>query len=132
MVQSLRHVPIAFADPLFTGPQVTALLRNPHFHLLQATAGHLLLHTPPAMPADLLTLFVPPAQRRQGHARALLQAAIPLARAAGCPSLTLEVRASNAPAQALYQQLGFTIVGRRQGYYTAPPEDALVLSLHLG
>ena len=42
-------------------------------------------------------------------------------------SLTLEVRASNAPAQALYEKLGFREVGRRPKYYQNPREDALIL-----
>ena len=42
-------------------------------------------------------------------------------------SLTLEVRASNAPAQALYEKLGFREVGRRPRYYQNPKEDALIL-----
>lgn len=43
----------------------------------------------------------------------------------------LEVRASNAPAIALYRErLGFTVVGRRRGYY-AQGEDALLMALPL-
>ena len=41
--------------------------------------------------------------------------------------LTLEVRASNAAAIALYEKLGFRQVGRRPHYYLSPPEDALIL-----
>ena len=44
----------------------------------------------------------------------------------------LEVRAGNAPAQALYERLGFREVGRRPGYYSQPADDALVLALELG
>jgi ribosomal protein S18 acetylase RimI-like enzyme len=33
---------------------------------------------------------------------------------------------------ALYKKLGFRLMGIRRGYYTIPPEDALVLGLHLG
>jgi len=41
--------------------------------------------------------------------------------------LTLEVRASNAPAIRLYDKLGFVEVGSRPGYYHNPKEDALIL-----
>ena len=41
--------------------------------------------------------------------------------------LTLEVRASNDPAIALYHKLGFVQVGRRPNYYRNPKEDALIL-----
>ena len=46
--------------------------------------------------------------------------------------LTLEVRASNAPAKALYEALGFAQVGRRPNYYRNPKEDALILRKEWG
>jgi len=45
----------------------------------------------------------------------------------GSQCLTLEVRASNMPAIALYEKLGFTQIGRRKNYYRNPKEDALIL-----
>ena len=45
----------------------------------------------------------------------------------GSGSLTLEVRASNAGAIALYESMGFLTVGRRPNYYFHPKEDALIL-----
>ena len=39
----------------------------------------------------------------------------------------LEVRPSNVVARRLYEQFGFTAVGRRRNYYQEPVEDALVL-----
>ena len=48
-------------------------------------------------------------------------------RARGSHCLTLEVRASNAPAIALYEKLGFSQVGLRKNYYRDPKEDALIL-----
>ncbi len=53
-----------------------------------------------------------------------------LARAAvdrGAKNLTLEVRASNEPAQALYRSFGFAPAGIRKGYYVETNEDALVM-----
>lgn len=41
----------------------------------------------------------------------------------------LEVRASNAAAQALYHKLGYLEVGIRKEYYHHPTEDAIVMSL---
>ncbi len=43
----------------------------------------------------------------------------------------LEVRAGNSLAQALYKKCGFRGVGRRPNYYSAPVEDALVMSAQL-
>lgn len=45
----------------------------------------------------------------------------------GAKNLTLEVRASNEPAQALYRAFGFAPAGIRKGYYVETNEDALVM-----
>ena len=45
----------------------------------------------------------------------------------GSHCLTLEVRASNAPARKLYEKLGFVQVGIRPNYYQHPREDGLIL-----
>ena len=66
--------------------------------------------------------------RRRGAARALLEELLAWGKAMDLAFLTLEVRASNAPAIALYTGLGFQEVGRRRGYYEAPREDALLLT----
>ena len=42
--------------------------------------------------------------------------------------LTLEVRASNAPAIALYKKYGFQEVGLRPNFYSAPREDAIIMT----
>ena len=39
----------------------------------------------------------------------------------------LEVRASNAPAQALYRKFGFEVYRCRKNYYSNPREDALLM-----
>ncbi|MEM1367317.1 MAG: ribosomal protein S18-alanine N-acetyltransferase [Cyanobacteria bacterium P01_H01_bin.15] len=44
----------------------------------------------------------------------------------GLERATLEVRESNNVAIALYQKLGFTMAGKRPGYYQDPPECALI------
>jgi [ribosomal protein S18]-alanine N-acetyltransferase len=46
-----------------------------------------------------------------------------------CAALTLEVRASNVGAQALYRSFGFAPVGVRQRYYENV-EDAIVMWCH--
>ncbi len=45
----------------------------------------------------------------------------------GSDSITLEVRASNAAALALYRRFGFAPSGVRKDYYKDPTEDALIL-----
>ena len=66
--------------------------------------------------------------RRQGVADALIDAFVRFGRAK-LAFLTLEVRASNAPAIALYLKHGFAQVGRRKNYYDDPKEDAILMTL---
>lgn len=68
-----------------------------------------------------------PQYRRQGLARRLVEVYCRFA-AAHLAFLTLEVRASNGDAIALYDSLGFVEVGRRPGYYTNPKEDAILMT----
>lgn len=73
------------------------------------------------------TMAVAPAARRRGVATFLLRQVMAEAAAAGATRATLEVRASNRAALALYARLGFHVAARRPGYYTRPEEDALIL-----
>lgn len=69
--------------------------------------------------------------RRQGVGRALIAELVQRARAQGLSFVTLEARASNAPAIALYEGAGFVRVGVRKNFYTAPTEDAVLMTLFL-
>jgi ribosomal-protein-alanine N-acetyltransferase len=64
--------------------------------------------------------------RREGIASALLERLFEQADAPG-EQYTLEVRASNAPAMALYELFGFRHAGMRRGYYHDNHEDALIM-----
>lgn len=66
--------------------------------------------------------------RRRGVADALLSALAGLCRERGIVRLMLEVRASNAPALALYHKYGFAEVGWRKNYYRNPREDAILMT----
>ncbi len=48
-----------------------------------------------------------------------------------CRLVTLEVRRSKLPAQALYRTMGFRQVGVRPRYYAEEGEDAIVMTLDL-
>ena len=76
---------------------------------------------------DMMNIAVAPDYRRQGVAEALVNELVCQLRDGGNHCLTLEVRASNEPAIALYTKLGFLQVGRRPNYYRSPREDALIL-----
>lgn len=73
------------------------------------------------------TLAVAPAARRTGLATFLLRAVMAEAARAGALKATLEVRASNSAALALYSRLGFHVAAQRPRYYSHPEEDALIL-----
>jgi ribosomal-protein-alanine N-acetyltransferase len=78
--------------------------------------------------AHITTFGVHPAWRRQGVGRRMLLALVDLALELKAARMTLEVRAGNAAAQALYGEVGFEISGRRVAYYTDDGEDALVMT----
>jgi ribosomal-protein-alanine N-acetyltransferase len=77
--------------------------------------------------SHVTTIVVDPAWRRRGIATRLLLVLTHAAIDRGAKSLSLEVRVSNSPAQALYQRFGFVPAGVRKGYYPDTREDALVM-----
>ena len=76
---------------------------------------------------DMMNVAVSAQARRRGIAQALVEALVIQLKRRGSRCLTLEVRASNAPAICLYEKLGFRQVGRRPNYYSHPKEDGLIL-----
>ena len=72
-----------------------------------------------------------PKFRRRGAGRALVTALLDYARREKFRRVTLEVRASNTPAIALYESLGFTSCGIRKGFYANPREDGVVYEIVL-
>ena len=77
--------------------------------------------------ADIMNVAVHPDYRRKGIAEALVNGLVEELKRKESRCLTLEVRASNVPAIALYEKLGFSEIGRRKNYYRNPREDALIL-----
>ena len=77
----------------------------------------------------ITNVAVRPECRRQGIAAKLLQVFLDFAKANKLAFLTLEVRASNYDAIALYGSRGFRSVGRRKNYYEHPREDAIIMTL---
>ena len=121
---------VCFSDP-WSEASVASELDNPLSLWLVArdAAGLLGYVGSQSVPyeADMMNLAVRPDARRQGVAQALLRALEAALRKNGIRSLTLEVRAGNAPAIRLYTQAGFRQAGRRKNYYFHPKEDALIL-----
>ena len=76
----------------------------------------------------ITNVAVRPDCRRQGGAAQLLQVFLDFAQGNRLAFLTLEVRASNYDAIALYGSRGFRSVGRRKNYYEHPREDAVIMT----
>jgi ribosomal-protein-alanine N-acetyltransferase len=77
--------------------------------------------------AHVTTIGVDPAYRGQSLGELLLLSMFDAALARGANWLTLEVRVSNEPAQALYRKYGFMVHGVRKRYYSDNNEDALIM-----
>ena len=75
--------------------------------------------------AEVLTLAVDPAARRQGLATGLMRAALKLAASVGAETMFLEVAADNDAAIGLYRGLGFERIGLRPGYYPRTADKAV-------
>lgn len=74
----------------------------------------------------ITTIAVHPEYRGRGVGELLLLDLFEQSAQRGVVRLTLEVRVSNLPAQALYRKYGFAVAGRRLRYY-ANGEDALIM-----
>ena len=77
--------------------------------------------------AHVTTVGVRRRDQGRGFGLALMLALIDRSFALEARWVTLEVRASNYGAMALYEKLGFKVIGRRRGYYTDDGEDAVVM-----
>lgn len=77
--------------------------------------------------AHVTTIGVEPSERGHGLGELLLIAMFDEALRRGATWLTLEVRVSNEPAQALYRKYGFAVQGTRKRYYSDNHEDAHVM-----
>lgn len=100
------------------------VLRSPDGCVVGYCAGWLIFDE-----LHINNLAVTPEWRRRGLGAFLVRTVLGLAAGEGAARATLEVRASNLSARRLYEALGFVEAGVRRGYYTNPPEDALILWL---
>ena len=121
---------VCFSTP-WSENSVGEELKNPLSLWLLAVEGETLLGYVGSQTVmgetDMMNVAVDPDYRRQGLGEKLVLALVEALRERDSHCLTLEVRASNAPAIALYEKLGFAQVGRRPNYYRNPKEDALIL-----
>lgn len=66
--------------------------------------------------------------RKKGVGFALINEIVTYAKKNNLCFLTLEVRESNLNAQSLYSKFGFIKVGERKNYYSAPVENAVLMT----
>jgi len=114
--------------------EFAALTATPDCDLITLPGGFALIRTV-AGEAELLTIAVDPARRREGIGRRLLARALIRAHARGAETCFLEVAADNAAATGLYRSAGFTQTGRRPGYYRLQDgqrTDAAIMARSLG
>ena len=121
---------ICFSDPWSANSIASELTNKLSFWLVamegDTVAGYIGSQTV-MDESDMMNVAVHPDFRRKGIAEALVNGLVEELKRKESRCLTLEVRASNAPAIALYEKLGFVEVGRRKNYYRNPREDALIL-----
>ncbi|MBQ8144884.1 MAG: ribosomal protein S18-alanine N-acetyltransferase [Butyricicoccus sp.] len=79
----------------------------------------------------ITNVAVSPDHRRKGVAAKLLAELRAQAEEKALSFVTLEVRASNASAIALYEGAGYVPVGTRRNFYSDPKEDALLMTCFL-
>jgi ribosomal-protein-alanine N-acetyltransferase len=77
--------------------------------------------------AHITTFAVLPEYRRRKIGERMLLSIFERAERLGAEWLTLEVRASNLPAQRLYEKYGFRPAGIRRRYYSDNNEDAIIM-----
>lgn len=80
--------------------------------------------------SHLVSIAVREDYRRHGLGEYLLIAIIEYSVKLKANLITLEVRASNTPAQSLYLKYGFVSTGRRRRYYSDNNEDAIIMTLN--
>ena len=80
---------------------------------------------------QITNIAVHPDHRRQGIGKAIVGALLKHAMDEKFEEVTLEVRKSNEPAQAMYRSMGFRAIATRPGFYTKPTEDGVIMTAYL-
>ena len=81
---------------------------------------------------EIARIAVSPEHRRQGVGARLLLELESLCADNGISKLLLDVRESNMPAYAFYEEHGFVKDGIRKNFYTGPKENAVLMSCEIG
>ena len=109
---------------------ITQTTGDQRVHFVAEADGRIIGHGGIALlagDAHITSIAVDPTKQRRGYGQAVLTRLIDAACENECDGITLEVRASNAAAIALYEAAGFTSAGVRRGYYQNNGEDAVIM-----
>ena len=124
-----------FSDPWSEKSVMETVQQKQSVCFAAEKAGHLLgylLAYHAADEAEIARIAVQKEARRQGAAGKLLQALEHYCEEHKMEKLLLDVRESNEAARSFYTKNGFVEDGIRQGFYTNPSEDAVLMSRQLG
>jgi GNAT superfamily N-acetyltransferase len=117
--------PCCFAD---FDRELASLPGEYRLFLLENAEGCVAVRLLDAETAEMKRLYVRAAHRGRGLGRALAEAAIAAARAAGCRRIVLDTLPKMREAQELYQTLGFQRTGT---YLPVPTPGAICFELRL-
>jgi ribosomal-protein-alanine N-acetyltransferase len=125
-VLSIEHR--SFGGPWSPGMFVSEMSKESTLALAAERQGHIVAYLVISSYDEawhLMNVAVAPEHRRDRLATLLIQKAF--GQIGPDAPVTLEVRPSNRPAIALYEELGFRSYGHRKGYYPDNGEDALIM-----
>jgi len=109
----------SYAPRPWRAEEFDSLLLSPNIKLFEHTSGFAIFRF--AGPeAELLTIAVDPAFRRQGIAKKLILAGHESAKKSGVEEVFLEVSQENPHAKSLYEQFGYEVRAIRENYYFGP------------
>ena len=120
-----------FSDPWSEKSVMETVQQKQSVCFAAEKAGHLLAYHA-ADEAEIARIAVQKEARRQGAAGKLMQALEHYCEEHKMEKLLLDVRESNEAARSFYTKNGFVEDGIRQGFYTNPSEDAVLMSRQLG
>lgn len=131
-LESLYAIEVASFSTPWSKKALALDLENPlsHYILLEDDQGKVLGYGGMMKLVDeghILNIALAPEAQGKGYSHRLMEAMVDLAQDLGIRAMTLEVRPSNEPALALYEDFGFKVGGRRKNYYIDNQEDALIL-----
>lgn len=126
---------VKYERELFTDPWPEAVFREDlissysHPYVIQLDnelAGYAILWVA-VDEGHLTNIAVAPKYQRKSIAKKLLSFILRIANEMRLVQIILEVRPTNTPAIALYEQFGFEKLAVRKNYYRNPVEDCLVM-----